>query len=62
MIMGCLMKLFQVSFWFVPVLIAGFASIIFSGCTVQERRGISSLPQNRPAEWERVPIKFRQYY
>lgn len=30
-------------------------TIIFAGCSDQERRGVSPLPQNRPAGWETNP-------
>ncbi len=30
-------------------------SALLGGCSEQERRGISPLPQNRPAQWENNP-------
>ena len=35
-------------------LLAALVSAL-SGCSPQERRGISPLPQNRPADWEVRP-------
>jgi len=39
------------------VLVAAFLLFfaVLTGCSEQERRGISPLPQNRPAEWELNP-------
>ena len=34
---------------------AVFLSILFTGCTERERRGLSSIPQNSPASWELTP-------
>ena len=36
------------------VLAAAFLCVL-SGCSEQERRGLSPLPQNRPATWETQP-------
>lgn len=36
-------------------LAAFFLIAILGGCTEHERRGISPIPQNRPAEWEIRP-------
>ncbi len=37
-----------------PVAFLLFA-VILTGCSEQERRGVSPLPQNRPVEWEINP-------
>lgn len=37
------------------VLLFGVLLLVLSGCTAQERSGISPLPQNRPADWENRP-------
>ena len=37
---------------FLAVILAGLAS----GCTDIERRGVSPIPQNRPASWETRPF------
>ena len=31
-------------------------AFLFSGCNEYERRGVSPLPHNRPAEWESRPF------
>ena len=36
------------------VLAAAFLYLL-AGCSEQERRGLSPLPQNRPAAWETQP-------
>lgn len=30
-------------------------AVLIAGCSDQERRGVSPLPQNRPAGWETNP-------
>ena len=47
--MGLLLRLTAVLFGTAFLLLA-------AGCTENERRGVSPLPQNRPAEWESRPF------
>lgn len=37
------------------LVVLGLLVLGLSGCTPQERSGISPLPQNRPADWENRP-------
>ena len=32
-----------------------FFTAVLAGCSEQERRGVSPLPQNRPVQWETNP-------
>jgi hypothetical protein len=42
--------------YFFPCLLLLLVIVIAGGCiTEEERRGYSSLPQNRPADWEDRP-------
>lgn len=42
------------------VIVLGGLFLLISGCetTEQERRGVSSLPHNRPASWETINTRF----
>ncbi|UDQ97128.1 hypothetical protein AAEX28_08775 [Lentisphaerota bacterium WC36G] len=47
-------------FKIVLLLFATFGVLLLTGCetTEQERRGVSSIPQNRPASWEQINTRF----
>ena len=38
--------------WIATAGVILLAVLFFSGCSPQERRGISPIPHNRPASWE----------
>ena len=48
----------QWRFFFLAI-ISGSVMLLFSGCqeNINEKRGYSPIPQNRPAEWETNPMK-----
>ena len=42
--------------FFAAALLAVLLASLAAGCTDIERRGISPIPQNRPASWETRPF------